>query len=311
MSGADTMTDGNGLIEAVLALPPEWFAVVDGGQFDDLPFLLTTAGLIGRPLYLEGGSPDNQAAAGFLVALEHEGKLRALLDLLAARPAAVFWSWQNGAGALYRHLRTLNLVEIPNEAGEIPEDQVEPDPEAVPAFETVLFRHWDPNVLSALLPLMTPEQRARFLGAAGGIALFAPDHGGLKAGPRPAGLPPSPHGYLRFDAAQMAALRDARTDASHARIAVYLREAAPDQTAGMDDPALLAFVQAMQGQANAHGVETERGIAKWSYMAIITDGRFIDQNGVKAFIADPLGTPDRQVSLLLSSLAAAAHRLGR
>jgi hypothetical protein len=129
--------------------------------------------------------------------------LRAAIALGREPGALVIWSWPKGEMALYRHLRTLNLVKIPNEARAEAEAEGE-DVSNMPSFETVLFRHWDPNVLGTLLPLLEVPQQARFLGAAGGLAFDAPDIGRMFAAPRPSGLPPPTPGMLRFGEGHLA-----------------------------------------------------------------------------------------------------------
>ena len=49
-----------------------------------------------------------------------------------------------------------------------------------PRYERVLFRHWDPNVLGAVLPILTRSQFARFLGPADGVVFNGPDYGGVR-----------------------------------------------------------------------------------------------------------------------------------
>lgn len=299
------------LVQAVMRLPPEWFAVVDGAYFDNLPLVLQTCDLVGLPLYLEGGAPEHRDAAGFLVDLPDEAAIRRLESLLAGRPAAVFWSWPLGRMALYRHLRTLNLVEIPNEAKVRAEAEQDPAAADLPAYESVLFRHWDPNVLGALLPLLTLAQRARFLGAATGLAFDAPDYAGLMAAGRPLGLPPAPRGTLRFSAEQMEDATRSRIDASNARIARYLRDVAPDHAARRSDTELARHIESCRKESAGYGVETERGIGQWSFLSLVTEGRFIHQPGVDDWLRQPPKGPDHQLDMLLASLAPAAKRQGR
>jgi hypothetical protein len=98
----------------------------------------------------------------------------------------------------------------------------------MPACETVLFRHWDPNVLGGLLPLLDGPQQARFLGAATGLALDATDLGRLMAAPRPTGLPAAAPGMLQFSEGQLEAFVERRDDDFHRKIMLYLRDAAPE-----------------------------------------------------------------------------------
>ena len=235
--------------------------------------MLASYGLSGRALYLEGGRPEIRDAAGYLVPLLNAEQWQAARALAAGRPALVVWSWQDGIDALYRHLRTLNLVQIPNEArAEAQARGEEIDPEEYPAYESVLFRHWDPNVLGSLLPLLTPEQQARFFGRASGVVFEAPDHGGLHRIAKPPALPPPAPGMLRFSAEQMGGLREARVEASRSSIACYLREHAPERTATMDERALRRFVDQAVENGLSLRLETQRALCLWSYLLIASNG---------------------------------------
>lgn len=139
-------------------------------------------------IYLEGGDPAARAADGHIVPLHEARDLRAAIAIAREPGALVIWSWPKGEKALYRHLRTLNLVQIPNEARAEAEAEGE-DVSGMPSYETVLFRHWDPNVLGGLLPLLEGPQQARFLGAATGLAFEAAGYGGLSVLKRPVRLP--------------------------------------------------------------------------------------------------------------------------
>jgi hypothetical protein len=194
------------------------FATLDGAQFDDLPGELAGKGLVYRPLYLDRGDRDRERAAIQLVPLggqanspERNAALAQLSDLVGDRPAAVFWQCPAGEEALYKHLRTINMVLIPKGTDVDDGEDVDDAPEAgavadiVPAgttpalaaggtpfppasntdggdepqpenseYELVLFRHADANVMAQVLPALDKAQFARLFGPATCIA-FAPD----------------------------------------------------------------------------------------------------------------------------------------
>lgn len=290
-------------VQAAQTLPLPLYAVVDGGRFDDPAEVLHQAGLSAMPLYLEAADPANRAAAGHFVRLPAPEDLRAAAALAGPGvEALVIWSWQAEPMALFRHLRTLNLVDIPNEHRRSEEDS---------ARETVLFRHWDPNVIGALLPLLDPEQQSRLLGAAAGLAFHAQAQGGTRVAPRPADLPHPPRGMLRISAAQIAELDGQRRAGSDVKIVTYLRSTAPEQASRMSEEALLAHVARCRGEAAGHGVRTERGIGQWAFLSLVSEGRFIASPGVSEWIRAPGHQPERQLDLLLASLAPASARLGR
>jgi Domain of unknown function (DUF4123) len=158
------------LIEAIGALPPERYAVVDGARFRDLPRDLKAALLSSRPLYLEGADVAALAAGPHLVRLKNYEEASRLLRLVGDRPAAVFWSWPGEPEGLYRHLRRLNVVNVARVHAPVgPGD-----------YETLLFRHADPNVLGIMVEVMDPAQRRELMGQSPGLAYFAPKIGTTK-----------------------------------------------------------------------------------------------------------------------------------
>lgn len=159
------------LLAAIGALPPERFAVVDGARFDDLPAALKEAGLGGRPLYLEGTDASAVASGPHLVVLDTPHRARRLIDLIGALSAAVFWSWPAGTDALYRHLRTLNVARVARTHWPTGPDD----------FETMLFRHGDPDVIGLMVEVMDAGQRATLLGDSAGIAFSSPKLGGVRS----------------------------------------------------------------------------------------------------------------------------------
>lgn len=155
------------LMQLIAGLPADHYAVVDGARFDDLPGTLTELGLAPRPLYLEGADPQAVANGPYLMPLSDMRQASAVLRMIAGQPAAVFWSWPGGMDGLYRHLRGLNAVQVARTARPVgPED-----------YETLLFRHYDPNVLGLMIEVMDEGQRRTLLGSSPAIAFFAPKLG--------------------------------------------------------------------------------------------------------------------------------------
>ena len=87
----------NPLLDALRQLPGEIFAVVEGAHFDDAPAELKARGLTGRPLYVEGEKDEDVASGPHLVRVRNLYALEKLLTMIGDKPAAVFWSWQQGA----------------------------------------------------------------------------------------------------------------------------------------------------------------------------------------------------------------------
>jgi hypothetical protein len=150
--------------------------------------------------------------------------LRAQLEQIVAingeLPAAVFWIGDAmlTEAALWRHLRTINMVLIPKEhVEEMPIEfrenmrlQGGSDPAKTPT--PVMFRHVDGNVLAQVLPVMDGAQFSRFFGLAKELLFLAPDNPSLTSGStlRRAVLPqealPAKSGLLSLDSSQCEAI---------------------------------------------------------------------------------------------------------
>jgi len=169
--------------DALAAMPPHRFALIDGAHFEGLPKQLAELELKGQPLYLEGPDRDAVESGPFLVEVATPTKMTAVLSLVRSKPAVVFWSWIGGQPSLHRHLRSLTMAEIPLSGD----------------AEPVLFRIADPRVLSLVLPVLTLEQLARFTGAAAQV-IFARDDG-APVTLAPAGVEAS-RGFLRLSREQ-------------------------------------------------------------------------------------------------------------
>jgi Domain of unknown function (DUF4123) len=300
------------LVDALKRLPSEpLFAVVDGARFADLPETLKLLGLSARSLFLDHADQEIEAASGWLLPLGGQADLIRLLEVCDADCSAlVLWTCPFGETALHRHLRTLNIVRIPQSA--IPEDEaVEAPPaeggetEAKSAFGEVLFRHYDPEVIASLLPLLDEAQFARVFGPATNILMFADGAGGLRHAPRPENLPIAPRGLLQISEDQIEDLELAMAEARHARIGSYLRTYAPDAATGLDDHQLSRFVAASNESGRELGLTTERAQGFWAYMMLNSNGKIARDATVRDYIVNDRdqGTPDDKVYNLMHELA--------
>jgi Domain of unknown function (DUF4123) len=195
------------------------FAVIDGALFDDLPSDLLSEGYSGRSLFLEHADKEVERAGPWLVAIDSERARQYTGSLAIAGPCAVFWICPDGEMALWRHLRTLNEVLIPLEDQQAVSNNADNS-----AFEKVMFRHWDPNVLAAVMPQLDARQFARVFGPATYIFMNAPNHQGLKKVPRPENLPAPPHGSLLLSVEQMNSLRASILSEDQAFVEWYVEE---------------------------------------------------------------------------------------
>jgi len=52
-------------------------------------------------------------------------------------------------------------------------------------------------------------------------------------------------------------------------------------------------------------IRTERAIAKWSYLSLLTDGKLLDIQGVKDYLRQPTPSQSEKVDRLMKSMAVA------
>jgi hypothetical protein len=302
------MNGSDALMAAAVAMPGDVYAVIDGGRFDDIDQALAKAGLAGRALYLEGADPATRAAAGYLVALLEQSDLRAVVELAGGREALVLWSWPAGFMALYRHLRTLNLVEMPTRAHSA-SPAADGDLSAPQDHETVLFRHWDPKVLAAVLPLLAIEQQARFFRASQGVVVHA--HGQSTVFRAPLQAPDRTGGRLRFSPAQMQGLQAARAATMALRVETYLREFLPDHCAALNQRDLIEFCRTTVAEGISLGIEQEGAHCRWAYLQLSTHRRMLELPGLPAMFTDDttLLSVDDRVRTLFRAIAGSERTL--
>lgn len=325
----ETAAPPAGLAELALAvsrLQHPAFAVLDGAHWDDMPTKLERAGLGGRSLYLGAGQAV-EAAGPWLVSLDQRpDAVGALMELLGERPAAVFWGCEAGEAALWRHLRTLNQIEI----ARVP-DAAEPGL-AVPGgadaaagnaglptstgegSEIVSFRHWDPRGLGSVLPLLDAAQFARMFGPANEVVfLDPPAHGGfgVRRAVRTPDLPIAPHGRMRLSAEQVLALDEAVQVRSTRRIGRYLRETAPEEAAHLTDGQLHKIVEDSAAEGRLLGLRSERAQGQWAYLAITTGGVIGRDGKVVAHVARGQDSPDTNLDVLFARMVRLAQEEAR
>jgi len=185
-------TDRQEIITTLGRYQTERFAVVDGAHFDDLAVGLKGFHLEGEPLFLDDMGDGTSLSGPWLVELPDWEAANRVLSLIGDLPAAVFWCWGDGKENLYKHLRRLNMVEIPADNFNATH----------PAYDKVLFRHADPNVMANALSVLYENQYAKVLDNVGKLIMFASDFGGLRVAPSPANAVDVPKGMLRFEIGQ-------------------------------------------------------------------------------------------------------------
>jgi hypothetical protein len=92
-----------------------------------------------------------------------------------------------------------------------------------------------------------------------------------------------------------------------ARLAGWLRVRA-EPSRSIDYLELIALIKRQEPRAVAYQIETERGIAKWCYLAVITAERFDQTAEVDAVLRDSrYGTPSQRLDAVMAGLMHAAH----
>lgn len=276
------------------------FAVLDGTLFADPGHRLLLAGFEADPLYLDEASSPAKWAGPLMVWPGTDAQKTLRLVELARMPAsALWWHWPEpgpeGRQSLFRHLRRLNMVEIPQEGDS---DKVEP----------VLLRHGDPEAMAALLPLLSPAQISRFLGPARAILLrftpVLPGDDGTRRFDRPADLPDPPHGMLRLTPAQMDRLLQGRATREEARVLDYLRRHGgpylPIAPAGQPDP-LPGLSRAWLADGKSMGIRGEQALWKWSLLQLLSGGQISADPKVRRFLSatTPRSSADDRVGQLM------------
>ncbi|MBB4010686.1 hypothetical protein [Allorhizobium taibaishanense] len=265
------------------------FAVVDGGQFDDLPMALFNGNFVHRPLYLDRGvgSADQIRTAPQLVWLDrstdggddpdaadenlvNERVLDDLLALLNDRPAAIFWQCSDGGDVLYRHLRGINKVLYPKPAYLDRDVQI---PES--GFEMVTFRHADANVIAQMSSALDWNGLSRLLGPAENL-LFAPEDD-WSSRPmrvrRHEEMAPPYTGPLRIGRNEINAMAAVRFEWLTRRTMNYLNEYAAERAQATPEATLNTNVGTWLREAQATGITEESAFRKWCYLQLLFEGK--------------------------------------
>ncbi|WP_298294168.1 DUF4123 domain-containing protein [uncultured Litoreibacter sp.] len=303
------------------------FAVLDGAQFDNLPQELMLGGFVSRPLYLDRGENDAQQVitAPHLVWLDETlalptGRsvnqcLPALMQLIAGRPAVVFWQCPAGGEALYKHLRSINMVRYPKAAlddWEEPELELEEGEEPTPpdTHTMVIFRHADANVLAQVLPALNDIERSRFFGPAT-LVQFSPapewaagDNGIIAE--RGVDLPPPMPGPMTLSQETLESIDDGSEAASREVIRGYLREVAPEYLENMSATEVQAVILNAERVGKEIGLESEYAFGLWTYLALITGQEILQEPQVLAHFRNESRPADELVEELVDQIANAS-----
>jgi hypothetical protein len=238
-------------------------------------------------------------------------QLERLAGIAGETPAAVYRIGDQNLSetALWRHVRTLNMVQIPRAF--VPEAPSPANDNEGPSHEGVLFRHYDGNVLAQVLPVLDSAQFSRVFGPAKALLFSAPDHPASDGSPlRRALLPddaaPAQPGLLSLSNNQMEGIQDARLEGSRQRTVRFLRKTATKQTQHLSDEVLMSNVVAYEQVARSYGINEERSLTRFTWLMHCSDGKFIRQPGVDEHLRSGSGTPNTRLNLFAEAMAEAA-----
>jgi hypothetical protein len=253
--------------------------------------------------------PAGTSFDGAAQAADPGRQLEAVIQLIGDAPAAVFWIGDAALGeaALWRHLRTLNMVMIPKEYDEA---GAPPSAEDEETHEAMMFRHGDGNVLAEVMPVLDAAQFSRMFGPAKALMFMAPDHPGSDGSPvrravLPDAAPPAAAGMLALNEEQFAALTAQRVWKNRRFTMDYLRDAAPVETERLSDEALCQFVIRAEKSGFRIGLESDYAHGLWAFM-LISFGLSIADNALITNAIRQADDPDEAVEALLTELSESA-----
>ena len=280
------------LLREIERLAPGLFAVVDGAHWSNVRAELFQLRFFVRSLY-SGAGTDTELAGPWMVGLPQIEDASRLAAWVGEKPAVVFWSAES-EGILWHHLRTLNQARV---------DRIDASNRC---SDVVMFRHWDPRVLSVVLPLFEEAQHAQVLGPAKGAVFYDPPNqggDGIRRLVRPEQAERTrPRGRLHVRAEQVEQMAESMARRSQRKISAYLVEVAPAQTRGADEQTMLEFVGTSRLEAREFGLHSERAVGQWAYLSLIMGSSPAGIGSVRKFITLGGGTPEANLDLLLREM---------
>jgi hypothetical protein len=101
---------------------------------------------------------------------------------------------------------------------------------------------------------------------------------------------------------QMAVLTDRANQLYRREVAAYLRRNLPIQTSSLDDQQLDERIAGWQSRAARYNVVTERAVAKWCYLALVTGDKFDEQPAIREYLSQSRPEPSMKMDNLMDAL---------
>ena len=280
------------------------FAVLDAARQDYLQHDLQVGNFKYDALYMDEVENPAIATGPHLVAANSLRDVDRIHDLTESMTGCVWWVWPREMASyqnIYRHLRGINMVEIPK-ARDDTDSADRPR-----GFEAVLFRHADPGVLRSVIPTLTEHQLARLLGDAMGVVTTSAFDPQVRVFPNtPTQLSPQ-RGMLRIAPEEYVAVGENRLSASHQRIHDFVSSHLPPHKAHLTDTDIRGIVEWSDSTGRSLGLKTETGLARWAYIMMLTDGLIASNYDLCALISRG-ARPDERIKALISEAADAMKR---
>lgn len=296
---------GIALIEGFRKTALPTFAIMDGALFSDLPKSLEEREVSSRSLFLDHPDAEIARAAALFIPIENETTLTKLLSVPKAEHAIVLWSSVAGEDRLFRHLRGINAILIPDYEL-VSNAEEEGIPSVTPTDQSVLFRHYDPNVIEATLPILSTEQFVRLMGPCDQIMWFSSENGARRRALKPENDVVAPKGPLRLTGEQIEELEFNRKTSAQSRRVNYLRMVEPARTEPMSDTELYRFSATEVSDGESLGLRSERSLTLWVYLQLHSNGKIGRDPGLRGYLQSfpEDGTPDDKIYLLMKRLSA-------
>ncbi len=277
------------------------FAAIDAAKLDFLQEILTSQGLKFDPLYLDEIDAPSVASGPHLVDISGIGDLQKIQAIIGDSASCVWWIWPDepdAYDAIYRHLRGLNMVEIP--AGRFDGEQ----PGARTGYEAVLFRHADPEALNGVLEVLDTGQVARLFGPALALVARTPNANDPRLFEKPEDLPLPTRGMLRIASLeQYDAIAESRSTTLRARIAGALYDLEMDQH-GLDADETFEDLAVIAESTGAQiGLESERAFILWAFCGAVAGTGALYSRDLLSFFTGHDETPDDVVEGIVAGFA--------
>ncbi|WP_133511878.1 hypothetical protein [Candidatus Thiosymbion oneisti] len=88
------------------------------------------------------------------------------------------------------------------------------------------------------------------------------------------------------------------------KILAFLKEQLPEKC-DKPDAVLLESIRGYIETAREQDIRTERALAKWSYLSLLTDGKLPDIQGVGDYLKQPHPSQSEKMDRLMKSMAVA------